>query len=220
VKCQKVIVLVCFFFFFFFFIDISSFGIDGHRKTMVEHTLNILFFPGIHDDTTHYHTGSTLSLSTTPPHPTSPSLHLPLTPFNIPSPLHLRLHIITRLSFNEQGRITHHRDFWDVKDVLGLIPGLGLAQWIASRVAARGLGFAGHLLSGGKNTDGASESSTDGSESRPLSRPSSYLQYSESLVQTRANSSRAGSERGDGDLESAKITPASLYARNALEGME
>lgn len=32
-----------------------------------------------------------------------------------PSILHLSLPIITRLSFNDAGKITHHRDFWDVK---------------------------------------------------------------------------------------------------------
>ena len=32
-----------------------------------------------------------------------------------PSPFHLKLPIITRLAFNEAGKITHHRDFWDVK---------------------------------------------------------------------------------------------------------
>jgi hypothetical protein len=193
---------------------------------MIEHTLNILFLPGIHQDSPHsdhLRSASSLSLATTPPHPMAPSLHLPLTSISIPSPLHLRLHIITRLSFNEQGRITHHRDFWDIKDVLGLVPGLGLAQWITSRMAARGLGLAGHLLGGGHNGDSVCGSS-NGSETRPVSRPPSYFYYSESLGQTGTNS-RAGSERGDGDIEGARVTPAAAYgafAKNALglEGME
>lgn len=32
-----------------------------------------------------------------------------------PSIFHLALPIITRLSFNDAGKITQHRDFWDVK---------------------------------------------------------------------------------------------------------
>lgn len=34
---------------------------------------------------------------------------------SIPSPLHLRLPITSRLSFNDAGKITYHRDIWDVK---------------------------------------------------------------------------------------------------------
>jgi hypothetical protein len=52
---------------------------------------------------------------------------------------------MTRLSFNEQGRVTHHRDFWDVKDVLGLVPGLTLAQWMGTRLAAKGFSFASRV---------------------------------------------------------------------------
>jgi hypothetical protein len=52
---------------------------------------------------------------------------------------------MTRLSFNEQGRVTHHRDFWDVKDVIGLVPGLTLAQWMGTRLAAKGLSFASRV---------------------------------------------------------------------------
>lgn len=52
------------------------------------------------------------------------------------------LPVHTRLSFNDSGRITHHQDIWDVKDVLGLIPGVGIAQWIGSRVLAHGLASA------------------------------------------------------------------------------
>ncbi|TFY69194.1 hypothetical protein EVG20_g3247 [Dentipellis fragilis] len=63
----------------------------------------------------------------------------------LPSPLHLRLPVLTRLSFNEQGRITHHRDLWDVRDLVGLFPGAALAQWIGTRLAARGLSVASRL---------------------------------------------------------------------------
>jgi hypothetical protein len=190
--------------------------VDGHRKAIVEHTLNILFLPGIHHDEipSHIRSSSSLSLATTSPHPTAPSLHLPMTSLCIPSPLHLRLHIITRFSFNEQGRITHHRDFWDVKDVLGLVPGLGLAQWITSRIAARSISFAGRLLNGGR-------SANDSNKSRPLSWPQTYGHYAESMAHTRTNS-RAGSERGNGDWDGAKIVPTSGYSKNLMfrDGVE
>ena len=60
---------------------------------------------------------------------------------------------MTRLSFNEQGLITHHRDIWDVKDVLGLVPGISLAQWIGSRLAAQSLTLAARILSGVKSSN-------------------------------------------------------------------
>jgi len=52
------------------------------------------------------------------------------------------LPVHTRLSFNDSGRITHHQDIWDVKDVLGLVPGVSVAQWVGSRMMARGLASA------------------------------------------------------------------------------
>ncbi|KAJ3998016.1 hypothetical protein F5050DRAFT_1873772 [Lentinula boryana] len=122
---------------------------DGHRKTIVEHALNILIFPDIHTDT-----GTTARFNQytesapptpsfqSPSHPIHPSLPILGTSFTVPSPFHLKLRIITRFSFNEQGRITHHRDFWDVKDVMGLVPGVSLAQWIGTRLTARGLSYA------------------------------------------------------------------------------
>ncbi len=55
--------------------------------------------------------------------------------------------MLTRLSFNEQGRITRHRDIWDVRDVLGLIPGMRVAQWVGTRVAAQGLSVVARMAS-------------------------------------------------------------------------
>jgi hypothetical protein len=52
------------------------------------------------------------------------------------------LPVHTRLSFNDSGRITHHQDIWDVKDVLSLVPGVGITQWVGSRVLAHGLASA------------------------------------------------------------------------------
>ncbi|KAF5388046.1 hypothetical protein D9615_000706 [Tricholomella constricta] len=120
---------------------------DGHRKTIVEHTLNILLLPGIHCQG-HRPQSSTDSLVSTsaspissPHHPISPSLRIPGTSVLVPSPLHFQLHVVTRLSFNEQGRVAHHRDFWDIKDVIGLVPGVSLAQWVGTRLAALGLSY-------------------------------------------------------------------------------
>ncbi|KAJ3819724.1 hypothetical protein F5880DRAFT_1489235 [Lentinula raphanica] len=129
----------------------ESESFDGHRKTIVEHTLNILVFPDLHTDTgitparlnSFPESGPSTPTSQRPSfHPIHPSLPIPGTSLTVPSPFHLKLRIITRLSFNEQGRITHHRDFWDVKDVMGLVPGVSLAQWIGSRLTARGLSYA------------------------------------------------------------------------------
>ena len=135
--------------------------VDGHRRSVVEHTINVLILPGIHHDTSRlaYTATSSSSISLTDPkqfptpHPTSPALPIPLTDLTLPfpSPLHLQLPIMTRLSFNEQGLITHHRDICDVKDVLGLVPGISLAQWIGSRLAAQSLTFAAKILTGVKS---------------------------------------------------------------------
>ncbi|KAF8214195.1 hypothetical protein K438DRAFT_1563370 [Mycena galopus ATCC 62051] len=121
---------------------------DGQKKTIVEHTLNILVLPGIHRDGAHQAHPTSDSLIPTSSsaahggsHPSAPGLPIPGTSLTVPSPFHFKLHIITRLSFNEQGRITHHRDFWDVKDVVGLVPGASLAQWIGTRLAAKSLTY-------------------------------------------------------------------------------
>jgi hypothetical protein len=49
------------------------------------------------------------------------------------------LPVTTKLSFNDAGRITYHRDVWDIADVLALVPGAPLAQWVGSRVTATAL---------------------------------------------------------------------------------
>ncbi|TFK25981.1 hypothetical protein FA15DRAFT_667978 [Coprinopsis marcescibilis] len=136
--------------------DISeSESFDGHRKAIVEHTLHILLLPGIHCEgpTSHSTNSSDLvSLPHTPTLPTPtppfviPSLPVPGTSLSVPSPLHSQLRIITRLSFNEQGLVTHHRDIWDVKDVIGLVPGMSLAQWIGTRLAATGLSYMSRFI--------------------------------------------------------------------------
>lgn len=79
---------------------------------------------------------SSVSAAHRPTHPI-----LPFRGFNLPTPFHLQLRIITKLTFNEQGRVSAHRDFWDVRDLTRLIPGGRAAQWVLSRLA-------GHVLAG------------------------------------------------------------------------
>jgi len=77
-------------------------------------------------------------------------LPIPRTSLSVPSPFHFTLHVNSKLSFNEQGRVIHHRDFWDLKDVIGLVPGMSLAQWIGTRVTARGLAYISRSWFGGR----------------------------------------------------------------------
>ncbi|KAI9000748.1 hypothetical protein BD414DRAFT_472623 [Trametes punicea] len=128
---------------------------DGHKRTMVEHTLHILILPGLHSipqaSPSHFRTTeSAMSLLLTDhADPRSVPFQHPNISFWPPSPFHLKLPMITRLSFNDAGKITHHRDFWDVKDLLGLVPGMTLIQWVSSRIAAqsiRGLVRVGRAL--------------------------------------------------------------------------
>jgi len=140
---------------------------DGHRRSIVEHTVNILFLPGLHSDGTRNRrsastsslipepTSTSLLLGTQYPahHPSEPRIYIPGTNMGLRSPFHLQLHILTRLSFNEQGRITHHRDIWDVKDVLGLVPGISLAQWMGARLAAATLTVAARVFTGYRKSE-------------------------------------------------------------------
>jgi hypothetical protein len=136
---------------------------DGHQRCIVEHTLNILLFPGLHERYLgHMNAAQPYVLtSDAQRNPTTRSLHLSISSLGgpslptltvpgiglpFPSPLHLKLHVFTRLSFNEQGRIIHHRDLWDLKDLVGLIPGGMLSQWVASRLAARVLSAISRLV--------------------------------------------------------------------------
>ena len=123
----------------------------------MEHTLNILLLPGLHAErylghmnaahpyalTSEAQRNRSLHVSFSsvggPQQPLLPTLTVPGIGVALPSPLHLQLHVFTRLSFNEQGRIIHHRDVWDLKDLVCLFPGGMLTQWVASRLAGRAL---------------------------------------------------------------------------------
>lgn len=126
----------------------ESESFDGHRKIIVEHTLHILLLPGLHSPATHH----PMVAATQPEAPSTRTLSLSSNQLqqvayhstlgmdlSLPSPFHLRLPITSRLSFNDAGKITHHRDLWDVKDLLGLLPGMSLAQWISGRLVAQGI---------------------------------------------------------------------------------
>ncbi|EKM59496.1 uncharacterized protein PHACADRAFT_250032 [Phanerochaete carnosa HHB-10118-sp] len=126
----------------------ESESFDGHRKIIVEHTLHILLLPGLHSPGRHHQVVAT----TQPETPSTRTLSLPSAhlqqvahystlgiDLSLPSPFHLRLPITSKLSFNDAGKITYHRDLWDVKDMLGLVPGMSLAQWLSGRFAAQGI---------------------------------------------------------------------------------
>lgn len=136
--------------------DVSVTPADGHHRTIVEHTLHVLFLPSLHKEqashTFPHADEHSRQLSTTPYFDSSllasisyPQPKLSIAGIKLPTPMHLQLRVLTRLSMNEQGRITHHRDFWDVKDLLGLVPGVSLAQWVATRVAGYSLSVLGRF---------------------------------------------------------------------------
>jgi len=129
---------------------------DGHHRTIVEHTLHVLFLPSLHKEQASQtfpstdqhlrqlsmasHLDTSVIASASYPHP-----KLSVAGINLPSPMHFQLRVLTRLSMNEQGRITHHRDFWDVKDLFGLVPGVSLAQWIMTRITGYSLSLLGRF---------------------------------------------------------------------------
>ncbi|GJE84865.1 hypothetical protein PsYK624_009410 [Phanerochaete sordida] len=126
----------------------ESESFDGNRKIIVEHTLHILLLPGLHSPARHH----PMVAATQPEAPSTrtlslPSAHLQQVAYHstlgmdlsLPSPFHLRLPITSRLSFNDAGKITYHRDLWDVKDMIGLVPGMSLAQWLSGRLVAQGI---------------------------------------------------------------------------------
>ncbi|KIJ14523.1 hypothetical protein PAXINDRAFT_12622 [Paxillus involutus ATCC 200175] len=137
---------------------------DGHKKSLVEHTVNVLFFPDLH---TTYRIPKIFLLRHPPPSPSepgssqlslalpaSPSFTIPGTRISLPSPLHFQLPVMTRLSFNEQGQITYHVDIWDVRDVLRLIPGVRVVQWFLGRAGALGLSWISRKLQPHTNISG------------------------------------------------------------------
>ncbi|KIJ56501.1 hypothetical protein M422DRAFT_22663 [Sphaerobolus stellatus SS14] len=124
---------------------------DGHRKSIVEHTVHFLFLPGLHSgrigrplpssdsssDIISSHNNHLFSI----PHfqrTSDASLALPGTQLSWPSPLHFELRMLSRLEFTRE-RVLHHRDIWDVKDLVALVPGAKLVQYIGARVSARAL---------------------------------------------------------------------------------
>ncbi|EPQ58967.1 hypothetical protein GLOTRDRAFT_33026, partial [Gloeophyllum trabeum ATCC 11539] len=187
----------------------ESESFDGHRQCIIEHTFNILILPGLHTDRlaastvgrfTHPSTPTSFSLAlplthensshpATYAHPSDPALSVPLLNFLLPSPLHLQLHVLTRLRFNESGLITHHRDFWDVKDLLSLLPGGALAQWVGARVVGGALSSISRVLG---------------------------VSPAEGTERARSRASAGDIELGRGGHVEPGLTPAASYARHAL----
>src|ERR1700761_1371837 len=133
----------------------SNHHVDGNRTSLIEHAVHVLLLPNLHTLVHRcVHPGSQDNPVTgTTPNSPYPSLCLPL-PFLGPvvpgwTPLHVQLRVLTRLSFNESGRVTYHRDFVDVKDLFSLVPGFTAVQWFCSTLAARLLsGVSSVLLHG------------------------------------------------------------------------
>lgn len=126
--------------------------LDYTQNSVVEHIVHVLFLPGLHNcdrDRQHARSSSTDSLlyshvaGGTLSLTSQSSVHL-----NWPlgstitrgwSPFHFRLRLTTRLTFNDAGRVVHHRDLIDVKDLIQGFPGGTAFQWIASTFAAQSL---------------------------------------------------------------------------------
>ena len=99
-------------------------ALDGHRKIIVEHTLHVLLLPSFHSAASrqtmppdaHSEASSSRALSLSSSSLQQAAYHSTLgMDLSVLSPLHLRLPITSRLSFNDAGKITYHRDIWDVK---------------------------------------------------------------------------------------------------------
>lgn len=159
----------------------------------MEHIVHLLFLPGLHsiEDASEAGGGrgprtpgpdassdslvSSLGLGHPPakqqalsPPPRPPRIWLHVWRVHSPlSPLHFQLRVTSRLSFNDGGKITRHRDLWDVKDlVLALLPLLKPLFWIGARAVGLVVAaFAWVVLSGsdGRGVDafGADVTTTD-----------------------------------------------------------
>jgi hypothetical protein len=133
---------------------------DGTKRSVIEHNLHILLLPGLHIPASsapkRRASPSTSSLELTVQPSSSSTLAHPVLSLGglaVPSPFHIQLRIISKLTFNEQGRISAHRDFWDARDLIGLVPGATAAQWVLTRLAAKGLATASWFLSSRSSRD-------------------------------------------------------------------
>jgi len=130
---------------------------DGSQNSVVEHIVHFLLLPGLHDtgwEHTHGRNHSSdsllysheLSASST----SLSSVHLSRAFGGVItrgwSPFHFRIRVTTRLSFNDAGRVVHHRDLIDVKDLVQGFPGGTAFQWITSTLAAKSLSLLSRLF--------------------------------------------------------------------------
>ncbi len=106
--------------------------IDRSRKVYLEHKFHLLVLPGLHDQSSLRR--STLGGLRTSSHFRT-SARLKWFSF-LPSPLHFRLRVTSRFTFNDAGRVTYHRDLWDIKDIAQmLIPWSRPFIFIITRIA-------------------------------------------------------------------------------------
>ncbi|KZW04144.1 hypothetical protein EXIGLDRAFT_758444 [Exidia glandulosa HHB12029] len=139
----------------------ESESFDDNRISIIEHTIHIVLLPQLHTMATpgadpHPPPSPTLDVMSTASLPSSlfaaaqqpaqPVLSLAGGRVQLPSPLHFKLRVTTRLSFNEAGRITRHRDIWDVRDFIALAPGMGTVQAVTTRLAGFALSAAAWAL--------------------------------------------------------------------------
>lgn len=155
--------------------------------------MNVLLFPDLHASDSTLDAVSVVSLPPTP----KPTLSLPLPGLGrLPSPFHFQLHVITRLSFNEHGRITRHRDFVDTRDLLSLLPGAKLVQWAGTRVVARGLSAAAWVLGRRRHNQSRDKETTNEAERgevEPFAGPGPLsVSTSPTLGQAQAYEERSG----------------------------
>jgi len=102
----------------------------------MEHIVHFLLLPDIHSSTPHPTDNSADSLDI---HNTDEP-HIKFLGAELRSPLHFTLRVLTLLSFNDSGKITSHRDIWDIKEVIkAIVPLARPTLWITSRLGGHGL---------------------------------------------------------------------------------
>ena len=112
--------------------------IDRSRKVYLEHRFHLLVLPGLHGQSSLNR--STLGGLRTSSHFRT-SARLKFLGF-LPSPFHFRLRVTSRFSFNDAGRVTYHRDLWDVKDIAQmLVPWSRPFIFVVTRIAGFLLGL-------------------------------------------------------------------------------
>jgi hypothetical protein len=164
--------------------------LDGNRTSIVDHIVHVLLLPGFHKMNARPREKGLPSASveslTTHYGPTAhPTFNVLPSVFH-DSPLHFELRVLSRLSFNESGRVAYHRDFIDAKDLLSLIPGFKTVQWMASRASAQGLSWMSSLIAHASPANESEDSPTEEDFLYTMRRRSSTLDTIRESQRTRA----------------------------------